>query len=77
MSGHLEEEELERYLDGNQSLLGKIQIERHLRGCEECRARLESVKAGRAYLDGLRGSLERLERADKDIEKSGYGQHLS
>ena len=68
---HLEEIELESYLDGQLSWLSRRRVQGHVESCESCRARLEALRARRGYLERMRGQVERVEEADGQAMGAG------
>lgn len=67
---HITDIDLERLLDDNLSLIGKMLAQKHLEGCEECSKRLAEAQGRRAFLKRMQTGLQELAKADEAVEKS-------
>ena len=67
---HISEINLQRLLDDNLSLVQKLICKHHLAKCDECAAKLESVKTQRQQLLSIAKDLTRLQEAETAISKT-------
>ena len=71
---HLNDIELERFMDGNLSFFKRFLIKRHLASCETCRKRLKDNTTTRTSLLDLSKELERFRQAEQEISQSRIAQ---
>lgn len=58
MHKHYNKEELDMYLHGEMSVLGKINCSTHLQSCTACRKKLLELKNDEVFLAEIRDSLK-------------------
>ncbi len=68
---HIDEIELEQYLDGNVSLVRRGLISIHLRKCTLCSERLEALRKEREELLNIGQTMVRLVHARETVTQSG------
>ena len=62
---HVSEIELERLLDGTLSLVKKIFVKLHLKGCPVCQGRMEKLQEERHEFEEIAAVIRKLEEADR------------
>lgn len=69
---HIDEIEMEQYLDGNVSLVRRGLISMHLRKCTLCAERLEALRKEREELLNIGQTMVRLVHARETVTQSGF-----
>ena len=67
---HISEINLQRLLDDNLSLVQKLICKHHLAKCDECAAKLETVRQQRQELLSIAKDLTRLQEAETALSKT-------
>ena len=66
---HLDRVSIQRYLEKDQSLFRRMLIWMHLLSCEECRRRLEEVKAEQEEQRRFFQGIALMEQTDQEADK--------
>ncbi len=67
---HIPREAMDRFLDGRTGFLRRLQMNRHLAQCPQCRELKAACEADRLFLEEVTMSVEAFSKFEKEIPPS-------